>query len=47
MYADKKALMRGIDTRRFFIPGTIMDPEFMNYIMFLRYFTWNGSRENL
>lgn len=47
MYAEKKALMRGIDARRFFIPGSINDPEFMNYIMFLRYYTWTGNREEL
>jgi hypothetical protein len=47
MFADKKALMRGMTARRFRIPDSMNDPEFMNYVMFLRYFTWSGSRENL
>jgi len=45
MYNAKKAAMNGKDSRIFQVYNNINDPQFMELIMFLRYFMMSGSPE--
>jgi len=47
MYKQKVAACGGRSSRLFQLSGNINDPQFMEFIHFMRFFLWTGTVEEL